>query len=200
MESEWYLQRNEIIINEIQDAVDNGLIFQRSNIKRVKGGSVTSTIGVYPSTLYEEDVFIGLQEFTSSSANLKTRYHLGFAKWYAYNFPKDRSKLSLFYGLLKNNQGDDIGMIFEDITKGGEIPVTENSQQDLIFERGTSSREVIMKQIIDLEVNIGEDRRIIDATKFLPIVALNELTDFFYLRFQKDEQPLPAVVFPREIP
>lgn len=198
MNSEWYLSRNELVIEELHKEVDNGLIFLRKNPVRKKN-AVTSSVGSFHSQTLDQEVFVTLKEFKDSSASLKTIVHLSLASWYTENFTRPSNQVSAFYGLLVDDNNEEIGMLYEDITRGGVLPVVPSVR---LFDPTISIVALANKASVPFPYSI--------ITQF-EVEGVNRITDFegqIYPIVQQgdgkildldqfiEERKLPTVVLP----
>lgn len=175
LDSDYYLNRNKALLSEIRKQVRGGLIFERQSLVPTNNKGITiSSLGSFSSDILEKDVFIGLVEYGSSSARLQTVVHLEAANWYVHNFSRPTEPVSAFYGLLVDRGKRDIGMIFEDISRGGSLSVI---QSERILDP-TLSEEKVGKSGLEhfqlrkvTEWQTDEESKIVDFSQLIPALT-----------------------------
>lgn len=142
-----YLPRNQEIIDEI----GKNLTLER----RVRVGSsrsvVTTAVGNYISQIAGNDVYICLKELTGESnwtAEERVVAELAIIRGIALHYPALIPKLPLFLGLLVGSDGNKIGIITDDFSKGGQHTVREAT--DVYANPQSEIPEILLvKQLIN---------------------------------------------------
>jgi hypothetical protein len=86
-------------------------------------------VGSYYSTVLARELHIGLKEFEYSSADTRALFDLAVARVVYCRFPALGDEVTAFVGLL-NKQGNNIGVIIEDFSRGGRDPVYEMTNHE----------------------------------------------------------------------
>ena len=211
MKAEQYLDRNEAVVKEIIQEVEKGLIFCRKNPNR-ENGILTSSVGKFYSQILEDEVFIALDEFSKSSAILKTIVNLAGASWYSENFTRPSDQVPSFYAVLFDESLRELGMIYQDLSNGGEYkgvpslrPLDSNFSLVNVLRatKGMDPRRIPFPATFVTQLEINDKMRITDFSPLTTSLVGNfDSVDKIKLnRFIDDlnfprERDVPIVVLP----
>jgi len=208
-----YLDRAHRIASEIRREHRNGLVFQRHNRKIIREAHVSS-IGTYHSTTLGRDVFIGLAEYPTSSSTLKTAFNIVNAEMENSEYRKltkfsDEQSFSpvpsAFFILLRNRRGEEAGMLFEDVSHGGEVETVEpdHGRDPLVAIKGDrDDPDSDFSYILSIQtgIEVGDAKRVVDFSPLIPATVNQQdpeiLAKLQRIIFQKE---LPVIKLRREV-
>lgn len=124
----YYLARNKEVVAEARQ------LFHPERGKKVgntSGSGVSfTTLGSFPSRVLKREVFIGVKEYKNprpgyNEWRLKHRAPLELATITAIaeHIPELRDNLPMFYALLRGAKRKRVGILMEDFSEGGRLPV-----------------------------------------------------------------------------
>ncbi len=119
-----YLGRNRLVIAEI----GQNLRLERGYEVRRGSGSIFTAVGHYRSKVLGNDVYVGLKErkkFRGDVLRFPTARDLSLLRAIEQKLPHLLQEFPLFYGLLVDSTGEEVGVICEDFSQGGKYEVNE---------------------------------------------------------------------------
>lgn len=123
-----YLERNRELVVEVNDEIKHGLLFD--NNLRSTNLSETSyyTAGSYPSAVLNRELYLGYKKYKYRDPRLALPLDLGIIRSIIQVAPNLEVEIPVLNGLLTHIEEGDIGVIVEDVSKGGTERVVEVSK------------------------------------------------------------------------
>ena len=154
-----------------------------------------TSLGSYKSSELGREVYVGLKEYPRREGkNLKTALRnnvvrdLSVIRAIAERFPHLEEELPLFYGLLLDSQGNYIGMLTEDFSRGKRYEVKQGvlldvpSEIEPLFEhRSKVEYEGVVEMVFLVDTDDGEERRFGDFNTVLGGISPDERNRIFPL-------------------
>ena len=114
-----YLERNKALIDEIGrlKSLRRGKVIGKSS-----SGTTTTNLGSYESSYLEKTVYLAVKQNPNFNYEDRVAWDLAIIVAIADKCPKLYPELPIVYGILRNGQGKDIGVLTEDFSEGGKFP------------------------------------------------------------------------------
>ena len=130
-----YLERNQLVIAEMGQKLrlERGkLIADHHGFMTDRTTTVTS-LGHYPSELLRGEVYVGLKEYSNKSKRtlpVVVATDLAIIHGAEQYVPQLLPEFPIFYGLLARSNGEPLGVLTEDFSKGGKYKVKDMYDSD----------------------------------------------------------------------
>jgi hypothetical protein len=182
-----YRDTNKQILEEI---VKLNFLKKGDVVGRNKPGTTTVTsLGKFYSNVMNQELYIGLKEYarvTGSTLDMQVATELGLIDLVEKNIPNfDINEFPLFHGILLNSKQKCIGVITEDFSKNGTIPVESIADEEFLpYEiQNLIGRPEYPKDLATTCFLVDGKRRIGDFGEFIPMLPHEKLElakDYLY--------------------
>lgn len=121
-----YLERNAEIIEEIKGELKNGLILERKFIERSTSGTRFETLGhPYNSKVLGRPLYLGYKESPNRNPRFAAFMDIAIVRAVIKIIPEYENDFPIFLGRLTSPKTGHKGIIVEDLSGAGTIPVTQ---------------------------------------------------------------------------